>query len=390
MSSRTIKNTRLVYNDEKNLKIYQALPVEEFKEFFMAYLTYNVGDNIEVTDFSNPTLYGLFMQFKDKIDYNEEKWERQAAAKRENGKKGGRPKKSALQDTVGTEFNITPVTNNIPSNEEIENKPILSPQIIQDDNQYQPKAESGLNSLKMGNNGVIEDNTYMEQNIEDNNKEKDIEDMGNLLVFDETTGQYKYPSKTKEHIKEKVLKKNLPTVQVAATTQVPDEPTIPSFQEFLKETAFTLNDIIEDYRAGGMRATVQAPDRLNGLLNTKLGRFYKEEIEEYIKARVNTPVEKPAAFISDEDKYGSDVMDFIEDNQEILEALKATVDYYKYKEEDKELAAINANKKINSIVAASGKNNGNFITRLEKFCMDYSISYDESKSHSLNDIDDVA
>ena len=299
-------------------------------------------------------------------------------------------KKSALQDTVGTEFNITPVTNNIPSNEEIENKPILDIQITQDDNQYQEEVESGLNSLKMGNNEIIEDNTYMEQNIEDNNKEKDIEDMGNLLVFDETTGQYKYPSKTKEHIKEKVLKKNLPTVQVAATTQVPDEPTIPSFQEFLKETAFTLNDIIEDYRAGGMRATVQAPDRLNGLLNTKLGRFYKEEIEEYIKARVNTPVEKPAAFISDEDKYGSDVMDFIEDNQEILEALKATVDYYKYKEEDKELAAINANKKINSIVAASGKNNGNFITRLEKFCMDYSISYDESKSHSLNDIDDVA
>ena len=297
-------------------------------------------------------------------------------------------KKSALQDTVGTEFNITPVTNNIPSNEETENKTILDTQITQDDNQYQEEVESGLNSLKMGNNGVIEDNTYMEQNIEDNNKEKDIEDMGNLLVFDETTGQYKYPSKTKEHIKEKVLKKNLPTVQVAATTQVPDEPTIPSFQEFLKETAFTLNDIIEDYRAGGMRATVQAPDRLNGLLNTKLGRFYKEEIEEYIKARVNTPVEEPAAFISDEDKYGSDVMDFIEDNQEILEALKATVDYYKYKEEDKELAAINANKKINSIVAASGKNNGNFITRLEKFCRDYSISYDESKSHSLNDIDD--
>ena len=299
-------------------------------------------------------------------------------------------KKSALQDTVGTEFNITPVTNNIPSNEEIENESILDIQITQDDNQYQEEVESGLNSLKMGNNGVIEDNTYMEQNIEDNNKEKDIEDMGNLLVFDETTGQYKYPSKTKEHIKEKVLKKNLPTVQVAATTQVPDEPTIPSFQEFLKETAFTLNDIIEDYRAGGMRATVQAPDRLNGLLNTKLGRFYKEEIEEYIKARVNTPVEEPAAFISDEDKYGSDVMDFIEDNQEILEALKATVDYYKYNEEDKELAATNANKKINSIVAASGKNNGNFITRLEKFCMDYSISYDESKSHSLNDIDDVA
>ena len=35
-------------------------------------------------------------------------------------------KKSALQDTVGTEFDVTPVTNNIPSNEEIENEPILA------------------------------------------------------------------------------------------------------------------------------------------------------------------------------------------------------------------------------------------------------------------------
>lgn len=236
----------------------------------------------------------------------------------------------------------------------------------------------------------IEPKPYIEQNIEVNNEKKDIEDMGNLLVFDETTGQYKYPSRTKEQITEKVLEKNLPTVQVAATTQVPVEPTIPSFQEFLKETAHTINDIIKDFRAGGIRATVQAPTNLKDFLNTKLGRFYKEEIEEYIKARVNDPVEEPAEFISDEAKYGNDVMDFIDDNPEILEALKATVDYYKYKEEDKELAAINANKKINSIVAASGKNNGNFITRLEKFCMDYSISYDESKLHSLNDIDDVA
>lgn len=163
MSSRTIKNTRLVYNDEKNLKIYQALSPEDFKEFFMTYLTYKPGSELQITDFNNPLLYALFLSFKDKIDYNEEKWERQAAAKRENGKKGGRPKKSALQDTVGTEFEITPVTNNIPSNKETENKPILSPQIIQDDNQYQPKAESGLNSLKMGNNKMEEDNAYMEE-----------------------------------------------------------------------------------------------------------------------------------------------------------------------------------------------------------------------------------
>ena len=189
MSSRKIKNTRLVYNDEKNLKVYQALPVEEFKEFFMAYLTYNVGDNIEVTDFSSASLYGLFMQFKDKIDYNEEKWEKQAAAKRENGKKGGRPKKSTLQDTLGTEFNVTPVTNNIPSNEEIENKPILSPQIVQDDNLYQPEAENSLNSLNMGNNEIVEDNTYMEEKpvvkIAANNQNSDIERLQNIINTDD-------------------------------------------------------------------------------------------------------------------------------------------------------------------------------------------------------------
>lgn len=187
MSSRTIKNTRLVYNDEKNLKIYQALSPEDFKEFFMTYLTYKPGSELQITDFNNPLLYALFLSFKDKIDYNEEKWERQAAAKRENGKKGGRPKKSALQDTVGTEFDITPV-NNIPSNKETGNKPILSPQITQDDNQYQPKVESGLNSLKIGNNEVVEDNTYMEEKpvvkVAANKHNSDVERLQDVINTD--------------------------------------------------------------------------------------------------------------------------------------------------------------------------------------------------------------
>ena len=185
MSSRKIKNTRLVYNDEKNLKIYQALSPEDFKEFFMAYLTYNVGNNIEVTDFSSASLYGLFMMYKDKIDYNETKWLNSGNASRENGKKGGRPKKSAIQDTVGTEFDITPVTNNIPSNEEIENKPILSPQIIQDDNQYQPEVESGLNSLKMGKNEVKQNIPIVEEKPEvkivANNQNYDVERVQELI-----------------------------------------------------------------------------------------------------------------------------------------------------------------------------------------------------------------
>lgn len=188
MSSRTIKNTRLVYNDEKNLKIYQALSPEDFKEFFMTYLTYKPGSELQITDFNNPLLYALFLSFKDKIDYNEEKWERQAAAKRENGKKGGRPKKSTLQDTVGTEFDITQV-NNIPSNEKIENKPVLAPQIIQDDSQYQEDIESGLNSPKMGNNEIIEDDTYMEEKpvvkIAANNQNLDAERVQELINTDD-------------------------------------------------------------------------------------------------------------------------------------------------------------------------------------------------------------
>lgn len=82
--------------------------------------------------------------------------------KRYNDSKKSKQSSNTLQDTVGTEFDITPV-NNIPSNKETENKPILDAQITQDDNQYQPEVESGLNSLKMGNNGMIEDNAYMEQ-----------------------------------------------------------------------------------------------------------------------------------------------------------------------------------------------------------------------------------
>ena len=94
-------------------------------------------------------------------------------------------KKTALQDTVGTEFDITPVTNNIPSNEEIENKPILSPQIIQDDNQYQPEVESGLNSLKMGKNEVKQNIPIVEEKPEvkivANNQNYDVERVQELI-----------------------------------------------------------------------------------------------------------------------------------------------------------------------------------------------------------------
>lgn len=98
------KNTRLVYTDDKNLKIYQSLPDKDFKEFFMTYLTYEIGDDVSKT-ISNPYLQTMFMAaYADKIKYNEEKWERKAKANRENGKKGGRPSKNNTDLQPNTEF----------------------------------------------------------------------------------------------------------------------------------------------------------------------------------------------------------------------------------------------------------------------------------------------
>lgn len=143
------KNTRLFYKDEKNLKIYQALSAEDFKEFFMRYLSYKVGDDIEITDFSSPSLYGLFMMYKDKIDYNETKWKRQAEVNKENGKKGGRPKKSALQEVKSTEFDLP--------KEENENKADLSPSKPSVDAEYHQQVEMPSNGLKIGKEEILEE-----------------------------------------------------------------------------------------------------------------------------------------------------------------------------------------------------------------------------------------
>lgn len=156
-------------------------------------------------------------------------------------------------------------------NAETENKANLSPLNDSDDKIYHPEIESVSNGLKTDKNEELKDN-----------KEKDIEDMGNLLVFNQTTGKYEYPNKTKEEIKEKVIKNSLPTVQIAATAQT---PSIPTFEEVLKDEKDAIENIIKDFNAGGMNARVQAPENLKDLLNRKWGRYYKEQITEYINNR---------------------------------------------------------------------------------------------------------
>ena len=117
----TNKSTRLIYTDETNLNIYRSLPEKDFKEFMMAYLTYKKGDDIE-SMFTSLTAKLLFMTYISKIEYNEDKWEKQAKKNQENGKKGGRPKKNNADITPNTEFeseapNIIP---SIPIKEETE------------------------------------------------------------------------------------------------------------------------------------------------------------------------------------------------------------------------------------------------------------------------------
>jgi hypothetical protein len=47
----------------------------------------------EIPIFSNPILTALFAIIKTDLDSNREKWEEKAIVNRENGKKGGRPRK---------------------------------------------------------------------------------------------------------------------------------------------------------------------------------------------------------------------------------------------------------------------------------------------------------
>lgn len=96
------KNTRLVYTDETNLSIYRSLPDKDFKEFMMAYLTYQKGMDIE-SMFTSLLAKIAFMGVVSKIEHNEDKWEKQAQANRENGRKGGRPKKN-VDITPNTDF----------------------------------------------------------------------------------------------------------------------------------------------------------------------------------------------------------------------------------------------------------------------------------------------
>lgn len=99
------KSTRLLYNDEAHIKMYENMPAEDFKELMMQVLSYKYGDTT-TPNFSNPMTIAVWMMLKKEIDFNEEKWANKARIARENGKNGGRPPKQIDDFEIPDDFDI--------------------------------------------------------------------------------------------------------------------------------------------------------------------------------------------------------------------------------------------------------------------------------------------
>ena len=168
---------KLVYTDEQDLRIYESLPSTDFKEFFMAYFKYKKGDKVEPTDFTNPVTFALFNSYIPKLDKNEDTYNKKVQANKENGKKGGRPKKSVITEVENNEFQVEQNTADLSplNNEEVE--------------QPQPTVDNTAESLKMGNNEIVEDNTYMERKpsmeIATSKQDSNMEKLQNIINTDD-------------------------------------------------------------------------------------------------------------------------------------------------------------------------------------------------------------
>lgn len=94
------KNTRLFYTDEQSVSTWRDLSPEQCKEVLLKCLTYQYGEDVKESDFSSQSTYLMFKNvFKPKIDYNEEKWLKQAEKNRNNGKESmGRPRKVIFEN----------------------------------------------------------------------------------------------------------------------------------------------------------------------------------------------------------------------------------------------------------------------------------------------------
>lgn len=253
---------KIVYTDVKDLRTYESLPPNDFKEFFMTYFKYRKGDKVEVTDFTNPVTFALFNSYTSKLDRNEDVYN----ARVSNGKKGGRPKKSALQEVKETEFDLPKTDDNV----ENENKADLSPSKPSVDAEYHQQVEMPSNGLKTGKEEILEEDIINILN------DSDIMSNPTNVRIDKETGRYFTDEKVKE-IREKVEKSNNKPLPVV-------EDNIPLWEDYLKSISSKLRDIINDLNSNSrLRRTIQAPTNLKELLNNRVGRYYKDRVLKLIE-----------------------------------------------------------------------------------------------------------
>lgn len=96
-----MKKSFVLYLDQYNKQI-QSLSLEQKGKLFDAMFLYNCGEEINLND---PVLDMAFSFFEETFKRDTDKWLRKAEANRENGKKGGRPKKNENSDLGKTHQN---------------------------------------------------------------------------------------------------------------------------------------------------------------------------------------------------------------------------------------------------------------------------------------------
>lgn len=97
--------------------------------------------------------------------------------------------------------------------------------------------------------------------------------------------------------------------------------------------------------------------------------------EEHVEVR-NLP-NNPTILITDEEKYGNEVMDLLDEyGNEVHNALRAQVDYYDFKDTTKEILGKGSTDKINKIKEDFGLQDE---VRFLRYCLDYMKEYKENK-----------
>lgn len=141
-----------------------------------------------------------------------------------------------------------------------------------------------------------------------------------------------------------------------------------------------LNEKIED---NNIKDNENMGNLTNIVYDSTTGRFQftnkqKEDIKnKMIKVAASKQCSKTE--LTDEEKYGSSVMDFVEDYDIVLKALRADIDYRKFGEKDKELLANTANDKIKDAIIQNGNTTPDFISKLQEFFKNYQLNYYKDK-----------